>query len=131
MTTPNRAIVSGLGPLTQPLGTPAATKPMTGTGISNTTVGATGEKVLSTTSDNKKIRRVKIYAPTGGSFLGYTTVANGGSASTMTAVGNGTATDGSIVQGGTEEWISLLGNQELWLAGNAAGTKYQLTVVED
>ena len=125
-----RSITGGLGPITSPLGTPVSTKPLTVAGIANNTVGTTGEEVLQAT--DRKNRRVKIVNPVSGTFLGWTVVDRGATApTTMTAVGDGTATDGSLIPGGSSEWFTLHANKRLYLAGDGAGTVYQLTVVED
>jgi hypothetical protein len=127
-----RSIQTGLGPVNQALGTPASTQPATGSGVFNSTVGTSAVKVLSSAGDPTKVRRVKIVAPVAGTNLGWTTVITNAAAPTLTATGTGTATDGSLVEGGggATEWINLAGNLDLYLAASAAATPYQLTVVE-
>lgn len=127
-----KSIITGLGPLSQPLGTPVSTKPALGSGVFNNTVGAAAEKVLAG-GGSTKVRRVKLCCPLAGRNLGYTTVTQGAAAPTVTAVGDGTVTDGSLVVGGNgaTDAFELADYLDLYLAASAAATPYNLTVVED
>lgn len=121
-----------MGPLTTSFGTPVNTKPAVGPGIFNNTVGTAAAAVLQVAAANRigKAHRVKICSPLAGRNLGWTLVDAGAPAPTLTAVGDGTATDGSLVcgGGGATEWITIPDSKDLYLAASAVTTPYQLTV---
>lgn len=124
----------GLGPLSGAApGTPVSTKPATTAGIFNNTVGAAAALVFQGTpnSSAQKTRRFKLASPKAGVNIGYTWVKAGTAAPTLTAVGDGTATDGSLVMGGSvSEWFNLDDDVDLYLAASAAATPYQIHVVD-
>lgn len=126
------SIINGLGPLVGILGLPTATLPMVGPGIANKSINAAAQRLVVASTSPGKTRRLKIACLTAGAFIGYTTVAPGdaATASTMTATGTATATDGSIIPGGSFEWISIPDNEDLWIAASGAATAIQVTLVE-
>ncbi len=130
MITPALAVMQNQGPVHGNLSTPVATKPATTSGIFNHTVGTSAEKVLSaSTTFTGKVRRVKIYNPTSGVTLGWTTRI--GAAPTLTSsVAGGGAADGSCVPPQSTEWISVPDNCDLYLAASAGASPYQLTISE-
>ena len=124
-----RLLQSGLGPLSGEI-LPSSSVPATGTVILNNSVGTTATKVLSASSDPAhKDRRVKIDCRTASRYLGWATKHAGGATPGHTAVGDGTATDGVIVEAGAPEWVTIPASSDLWLVASAAATAYQLTVV--
>jgi hypothetical protein len=129
-TSVQRLLMSGVGPLNGEL-LPSSTVPATGSIILNATVGTTATKVLSaSTSPAHKSRRVKVDCRTAARKLGIALRTNGGASPAHTAVGDGTATDGIIVEPGAPEWLTIPATTDLWLVASAAATAYQLTVVE-
>jgi hypothetical protein len=126
----SRVVAQNQGPLASDLGTPVSTKPAPGTGIFNNTVGTAAEKVLSkSTSPRGCVRRVKLYNPTTGVTLGYTTTTGVAPTLTSTVVGGG-ATDGSCVAPQSSEYFNVADNCDVYLSASAAASPYQLTVVE-
>jgi hypothetical protein len=132
MTSPARNIQVGYSPLPDNLSTPVSTKPATGQGIFNSTVGTSAEKILScvATATTGKKRRIKLANPDPAKVIAYTTRVRGGAAPTLTAGVAATATDGSPIPPGGAEYFTLTENADLYLAGSAAGSPYSLTVAE-
>jgi hypothetical protein len=131
MTGVGQSIVTGLGPLTGAL-TPTGTAPLTGQGILNSAaLGTTPIKVLSA-GNAAKVRRISIMGVTAGRNIAWLPVARGAVAPSFTAVGDGSATDGKLIIGGSgaSADFSLADNVDLYLVASAASTVYQLTVVE-
>jgi len=131
----NDSILTGLGPLFGTLGTPTNTIPITTTGIVNTAALTTSAtKVVSAVNAtaSQRVRRLKIVCLTSGRNCSYTTVVKGASAPSLTAVGDGTATDGSIMVGGggAAEWVNIPDNVDFYMAASAASTAAQITLVD-
>jgi hypothetical protein len=134
MTSPDSAILLGLGPFARPLGMPGNTAPLTGTGILNDDdLGTTAVLVYDGPCNGRAVR-VKIMCLTASARLGYSTVNAGATAPAIKADGDGSADEGSlIVDGGAanaSEWITIPANQDLYIVASAASTKYQVTAVE-
>jgi hypothetical protein len=129
MSSAQRSIQTGLGPLTGALPT-TGTAPLTGQGILNlATLGTTPVKVLGmTTSAANRIRRMKVVVITLGVNVAMATVAGGAAAPTITALGAGAATEGSFIV--TEEWMSFIDTVDVYLVAGAANTVVNITVVE-
>lgn len=128
----DRVIQQSYGPLNRDLATPVNTKPATAVGVFNNTVGTAAEKVLSAaTVPAGKVRRVKIFNPTSGVMLGYTTATKGAAAPTLTSsVAGGGATNGSPIPAFATEWFSVDDSTDLYLAASAAASPYSLTISE-
>lgn len=118
-------------PLPTSLGTPTGTEPITGSGIVNSTVGIAAERILRGVAVTRGgVRRCKLYNPTAGVMLGFTTVATDATAPTLTSSMAGTgAADGSPVPPQTTEWFTVSDASDLYLAASAAASAYQLTVL--
>lgn len=132
MITARTALINALGAVAKTLGTPVSTQPATAQGVYNNTVDTSAVKVLSA-SGNGRNRFIRITLPTANRWLAWTTVANGATAPTLTAVGDGTATDGALIGGtsaGQHAEFSIPDTQDLYLAGDAADTPYNLVVID-
>lgn len=139
MNQPPSAITTGLGPLTGPFPAGTQTAPLRGTGILNLpTLGTTPVLVVGPNNTANQgpsrglVRRCKIVVVTAGANVAWTIVVTGGTAPTITALGAGAATEGSLIigGGGAEEWLSIPDNMDLYVVASAASTIVNITVVE-
>lgn len=130
MTSPNRNLAAGLGPLPASLPNPTGTAPLTGSGTLNLSLGTTVTKVLNGVPGGLagKIRKIKITLVTTANKLAWSKVSAGAAAPVFTADASGTATVGSLVS--TPEFIDIPSNLDLYLVGSAAGTVCQVHVEE-
>lgn len=126
----SRIVNQNQAPISGDLGTPTGTEPITATGIVNSTVGVAAEKVVSkSTNPAGRARRLKIYNPTAGVSLGYTTTRGAAPTLTSTVAGGGAA-DGSCIPAQSTEWVTIPDDCDLYMAASAALSPYQITLVE-
>lgn len=135
---PQRLLQTGIGPLNVPFPAPSSTAPIRGSGVLNINNLSTSAVLVvgpnNTTHGGNVglVRRMKILALTAGANVAWLPVTQGSAAApAFTATGGGTATDGSLIVGGSPaEEITFTDNVDIWMIASAAGTAVQITVVE-
>ena len=129
MSTPNQALISGVGPLPASHPAPTGTAPLTGTGVLNLSQGTSVVKVLSASPKGIKgpSRKVKILVITASRYLAWAKQTPG-TAPVITADAVATSTNGSLVS--SSEWILIPANLELYIVASAAATICQIHVEE-
>ena len=124
---------AGLGALFGSTVSPSTT-PLTGAGVLNIpSLGTTCFlAVVGDSSKGNKTRRCKITCVTASRNIAWGTAAAGTATPAFTAYGAGAYTEGSLIMGGSgvSEWVSIPGNQDLWLSASATSTVAQLTCFE-
>ncbi len=129
MTSPNRAIVSGLGPLPASLPAPTGTAPLTTSGILNLSLSTVVTKVLSGVATGPiNPRKVKITLITTSQVLAWHKVTVGAAAPVFTASAAGGASVGSLVP--AQEFFIIPSNLDLYAVASAATTICQFHVEE-
>ena len=125
-----RSIISSLGPITRATGTPSASA-LAASGVVNQTIGTTPVKLLSGGSTKGIVRKCRLCAPAAGN-IAFAAVVKNDTAPTITAVGDGTATDGPILVGGggIVAEFDLSDHLDLYVVASAAATPVQLWVEE-
>lgn len=130
MTSPNRALDAGLGPLPASLPAPTGTAPLSASGILNLSLDTAVTKVISAVPGGTagKLRRLKITLVTTANKLAWSKVNGGATAPVFTADAVGTASVGSLVS--TPEFVIIPSNLDFYLVASAAATICQLHVEE-
>ncbi len=126
MTSPERSIQTGLGPLSAGFPAPTATSPLSDTGILNDVIGTTCELAFDGACKGR-IARCRLECFTADVAIAYIVVDAGSAAPTITATG--AATDGILIKAGVgPEWFSMPDTKDVYVVAAAATTEYQLVV---
>ncbi len=130
MTSPNRALDAGLGPMPASQPAPTGTAPLSATGILNLSMSTVVTKVVEGAPGGLagKLRRIKITLITTANKLAWQKVSAGASAPVFTADAVGTSTVGSLVS--TLEYVTIPSSLDFYIVASAAGTICQIHVEE-
>ncbi len=130
MTSPNRALDAGLGPLPASQPAPTGTAPLSATGILNLSMSTVVTKVIAGVPGGMagKMRRIKITLITAGNKLAWQKVSAGGTAPVFTADAVATSSVGSLVS--SPEYLVIPSNLDFYIVASAATTYCQIHVEE-
>lgn len=129
---PGKATVTGLGPrITQPHPASTGTAPLTGTGTLNlSALNTTPVKVLSAGDKRGATRKLRV-CNLSNTNIAYVAVARNDTAPTITALGVGAATEGTILPngGGIIETFDVVDTLDVYMVASAASI-VQISVFE-